>query len=102
MNLYKRKHNKIVVFTSWYLILISLLLIKFIHRTDKIDCQQSCTTKQVLLQYATNEGFLLLKLTLGPYYKSKLELKSNSSEILSSNCKFTCVHVFTFCAESQT
>jgi len=25
---------------------------------------------------------------LGPYYKSKLELKSNSSEILPVNCKF--------------
>jgi len=26
----------------------------------------------------------------GPYYKSKLELKSNSSEILPVNCKFIC------------
>jgi len=25
-----------------------------------------------------------------PYYKSKLELKPNSSEILPVNCKFTC------------
>jgi len=25
-----------------------------------------------------------------PYYKSKLELKSNSNEILPVNCKFTC------------
>jgi len=25
-----------------------------------------------------------------PYYKSKLELKSNSSEILPVNCKFIC------------
>jgi len=24
----------------------------------------------------------------GPFYKSKLELKSNSSEILPANCKF--------------
>jgi len=37
-----------------------------------------------------------------PYYKSKLELKSNSSEILSANCNFICVHIFFFCAESQT
>jgi len=27
---------------------------------------------------------------LGPYYKSKVELKSNSSEILPVNCKFIC------------
>jgi len=27
---------------------------------------------------------------LGPYFKSELELKSNSSEILSLNCKFIC------------
>jgi len=27
---------------------------------------------------------------LGPYYKSKLELKSISSEILPVNCKFIC------------
>jgi len=26
----------------------------------------------------------------GPYYKRKLELKSNSSESLSVNCKFIC------------
>jgi len=26
----------------------------------------------------------------GPYYKSKLELKSNSSESLPVNCKFIC------------
>jgi len=34
----------------------------------------------------------------GPYYKSKLELKSNSSEILP----VFCVHTFLFCAESHT
>jgi len=38
---------------------------------------------------------------LDPYYESKLELKSNSSEILPVNCKFICVHIFRFCAESQ-
>jgi len=27
---------------------------------------------------------------LGPYYKSKLEPKSNSNEILPVNCKFIC------------
>jgi len=26
----------------------------------------------------------------GPYYKSKLELKSNSIDILAVNCKFIC------------
>jgi len=26
----------------------------------------------------------------GPYYKSKLQLKSTSSEILTVNCKFIC------------
>jgi len=30
----------------------------------------------------------------GPKYKSKLELKSNSSEILPVYCKFICVHIF--------
>jgi len=32
----------------------------------------------------------------GPYYKSKLELKSNSNDILPVNCKFICVHIFLF------
>jgi len=36
-----------------------------------------------------------------PYYKSKIELKSNSSEILPVNCKFIDVQIFLFCAESQ-
>jgi len=38
----------------------------------------------------------------GPYNKSKLELKSNLSEILPVNCKFICVYMFILCAESQT
>jgi len=33
---------------------------------------------------------------LGPRYKSKLELKSNSSKILPVNCKIICVHIFFF------
>jgi len=33
---------------------------------------------------------------LGSYYKSKLELKSNSSKILPVNFKFTCIHIFLF------
>jgi len=32
----------------------------------------------------------LQKEVLGPYYKSKLEMKSNSSKILSVNCWFIC------------
>jgi len=39
---------------------------------------------------------------LGPYYTSKLELKSNSSEFLLVNYKFICIYIFLFCAESQT
>jgi len=39
---------------------------------------------------------------LGPYYKSKLELKSNLNEILPVNRKFICIHIFLFCPESQT
>jgi len=36
-------------------------------------------------------AFLMeLILVIGPYYRSKLELKSNSSEILRVNCKFFC------------
>jgi len=31
-----------------------------------------------------------LQIELGPYYKSELELKSNSSGILLLNCKFVC------------
>jgi len=38
---------------------------------------------------------------LGSYYKSKLDLKSNLSEILPINCKFICVQIFLFCAEIQ-
>jgi len=34
--------------------------------------------------------------SLGLYYKSKLELKSNWSEILPVNCKFICVQYFFF------
>jgi len=34
--------------------------------------------------------------SLGPYYKSKLQLKSNLSKILPANCKFICVHIFLF------
>jgi len=37
-----------------------------------------------------------------PYYKIKLELKSNLSEILQVNRTFICDHVFLFCVESQT
>jgi len=37
----------------------------------------------------------------GPYYESKLELKSNSSEILPVNCKSICICTFIFWAESQ-
>jgi len=37
-----------------------------------------------------------------PYYKSKLELKLNLSEILPVICKFSCVYNFLFCVESQT
>jgi len=44
----------------------------------------------------------LYYIRLGPYYKSKLELKSNSSEILPVNCKFICVYIILLCAESQT
>jgi len=32
----------------------------------------------------------------GPYYKSKLKLKTNSSEIFPVNCKFIWVHIFLF------
>jgi len=39
---------------------------------------------------------------LGPYYKSKLELKSNTSEILPVNCKFFYFYIFLFCTVSQT
>jgi len=36
-----------------------------------------------------NKGFIGVK-KAGPYYKSKLELKSNSSEILPIDSKFIC------------
>jgi len=38
----------------------------------------------------------------GSYYKSKLELKSNSSKILPVNYNFICVHTLLFWVESQT
>jgi len=43
----------------------------------------------------------VLFINYGPYYKSKLELKSNLSETLPVNCKFICVYIFFF-ASSQT
>jgi len=45
---------------------------------------------------------LLFRIQLGPCYKSELDLKTNSSEILPVNCKFFCVHIVLFCTESQT
>jgi len=39
---------------------------------------------------------------LGPYYKSKLELKSNSSEILPVNCTFIWNSVSTSSDKTQT
>jgi len=33
---------------------------------------------------------------LRPFYKSKLELKSNLSEIFPVNCKFISIHIFIF------
>jgi len=44
-------------------------------------------------------AFLILH--IGPYYKSKLELKSSSSKIFPANCYFICGHIFLFCSESQ-
>jgi len=41
-------------------------------------------------------------LVLGPYYKSKLKLKLNSSEIFPVNCKFFHAYTILFCTESQT
>jgi len=41
------------------------------------------------------------KTDFGPYYKSKLELKSNSSEILPVNFNLSEL-TFLFCTESQT
>jgi len=40
--------------------------------------------------------------TMDPYYKGKLELRPNLSEILPVVSKFIWVHIFLFCAESQT
>jgi len=45
---------------------------------------------------------LINKKNMYMYYKSKLEMKSNSSKILPVNYKIICVHIFLFCAESQT
>jgi len=42
------------------------------------------------------------QIVLGPYYKSKLELKSNSCEILRVNCKFICDSVPTKTEKTQT
>jgi len=38
---------------------------------------------------------------LGPYYKSKFELKSNSSEILPVNCKIICDSTLTKSDKTQ-
>jgi len=58
---------------------------------------------QIMLQFnnihENNKGLIFIlsdfwnyhrKVVLGPYYKSELELKLNSSEILSVNRKFIC------------
>jgi len=59
--------------------------------------------KESKMRYAIFiRAVLIQKLRFGSYYKSKLELKLNSSEILPVNCKFICVHIFLFCAKSQT
>jgi len=54
-----------------------------------------------------NYGMLIVFIILHNYFiyfnvESKLELKSNLSEILPVNCKFIYVQIFLFCTESQT
>jgi len=46
--------------------------------------------------------FVLGILKYGPYYKSELELKSNSSEILSVKYKFICDSTPTWTDKTQT
>jgi len=46
--------------------------------------------------YTANVPVLFTKIVFGPYYKSKLELKSNSSEILTVTYNFIYVHIFFF------
>jgi len=41
----------------------------------------------------TNEHLTCDHILIGPYYKSELELKSNSSEILPVNCKIICIRL---------
>jgi len=43
-----------------------------------------------------------LKDKMGRIIKANLSGKSNSSDILPVNCKFSWLHIFPFCAESQT
>jgi len=47
--------------------------------------------KQIFLPKSLEDVELLnLQLDFGAFYKSKLELKSNSGEILPFNCNFSC------------
>jgi len=48
-------------------------------------------------QVRSDDGGVLVSylVEFGPYYKRKLELKSNSSEILPVNCMFICYSTIT-------
>jgi len=51
-----------------------------------------------LIKNKINEKTVVRK----PYYKNKLEMKSNLNEILPVNYKLICFRIFLVCAESQT
>jgi len=58
--------------------------------------REPVVVEPVEVQLQTMEVAVSIENKLGPYYKSKLELKSNFCEILPVNCKFICVHIFLF------
>jgi len=70
---------------------------------QKLRYNTPCTVTYFNNFFQTKKLVSLHTISLfGPYYKSKLELKSNSSEILpvNCNCNFICVRIFF--VESQT
>jgi len=75
---------------------------KMKHRkSGEMRCGKSCNFVLFSNNHFTTFVMTGIKADLGPYFKSKLELKSNSSEVLQVNCKFI-RDIFLSYAEIQT
>jgi len=77
--------------TAQFLPLLFFVVYKLIFFTVSYKTSNSTSSYRLFLV-----EIRIAFVVLGPYYKSKLELKSNSSEIFPINCMCICVHIFIF------